>query len=226
MNAWSKRIWIVLGAVALVVVGLLMGLWLRRPANPPEVVTPPPVYRYSVDKLSLLGAKLEDLDAGRVSLSSPASWHIESRRSEYLARFRLDRSQAIPLPRITVEVREADFKQPTDATEQNLGQFRELIHASLGERALAALIDRPQELIVGDVPCVRYLVRRGFSAVSGTGGTPQTYAGEREVVQTLVAGRIYSVILDAYEGKADDYRGDLFAVVASLRFKQPTESRD
>ena len=63
--------WIVLGAAALVVVGLLMGLWLRRPANPPESTTPPPVYRYSVDQLSPLGAKLEDLDEGRVSRCAP-----------------------------------------------------------------------------------------------------------------------------------------------------------
>ena len=30
--------------------------------------------------------------------------------------------------------------------------------------------------------------------------------GEREVVETLAQGRIYSVILDTYEGKIEDYR--------------------
>jgi hypothetical protein len=219
-------VWIVLGAAALVVVGLLMGLWLGRSANPPESTNPPQPYHYSIDQLSPLGAKLEDLDAGRVSLAPPASWHPESRRNEYLARFRLDRTQVIPLPRITVEVREAQFQQPANATEQNLGELLERIHATLGERTVQALKEPPQQLVVGDVPCIRYLVRRGFSVSRGAGSAPQTYAGEREVVLTLAGGRIYSVILDAYEGKADDYRGDLFAVVASLRFQQPAESRE
>lgn len=226
MNAWSKRVWIVLGAAALVAVGLMLSLWWRRPTQPAESTNPPPVYRYSVEQLSPLGVTLEDLDGGRVSLAPPASWHLDSRRNEYLARFLLTRNQAVPLPRITVEVRAADFAQPTEVTLQNLPAFRERIQAALGERTLAALVEPPQDLIVGDVPCVRYLVRRGFSVPRGEGGTPQTYAGEREVVQTLAAGRIYSVLLDTYEGKADDFRGDLFAVVASLRFKQPTVSRD
>jgi hypothetical protein len=217
-------VWIVLGAAALVVVGVLIGLCLRYPASPLTSAAPSTIYRYSVEQLSPLGATLEGLDKGRLSVAPPATWQLEPRRKEYLARFRLGRNQVIPLPRITVEAREAEFKQPVDATEQNLGQLRERIHASFGERTIAALKETPQELIVGDVPCVRYLVRRGFSVSGGAGGTPQTYAGEREVVQTLVAGRIYSVILDAFEGTVDDYRGDLFAVVASLRFQQMADS--
>ena len=51
-------------------------------------------------------------------------------------------------------------------------------------------------------------------------------SGEREVLVTLRHGRLYTVTLDVNLGKMESYNADVFAVVAGLRFLQPTMSSE
>ena len=86
--------------------------------------------------------------------------------------------------------------------ENSLLQFFDQIKASL-DRDSVKTVEGPQPLMLGDVPCVRYVIRKGFHVKNESGAEDRSFRGEREVVETLAQGRIYSVILDTYEGKID-----------------------
>ncbi len=102
----------------------------------------------------------------------------------------------------------------------SLRQFFDQVKASLDHDSVQT-VEGPQPLMLGHVPCVRYVIRKVFQLKNESGSGSRSYRCEREVVETLTQGRIYSVILDTYEGKIEDYRRDAYAVVAGLRFQHP-----
>ncbi|MHB8971927.1 MAG: hypothetical protein ACYC3X_28125 [Pirellulaceae bacterium] len=225
----SLHRYVLLGACALVL--LLVCLAVALPGcqeSPPPDASPPQIHRYPVrelDKYATLGGYLEDLDEGRVSLAPPVGWSIMSRDKDHVARFVFSPTGASPFPRITVDVRNAGFSAPRDATEEHLLPFFDRIQASLDQDSVQTVAG-PQPLVLGQVPCVQYVIRKGFRVTNESGAGNRSFRGEREVIETLALGRIYSVILDTYEGKLEDYRADAYAVVAGLRFHQPQSTDD
>jgi hypothetical protein len=187
--------------------------------SPPPVAAPPQIHRFAPSELTALGGYLEDADDGRLSLAPPVEWRRKLRDKAYVAQFVL--TEQSPFPRITVHVREAGFRVPRDATdEDSLLKFLDQIKTTL-DRDSVTTLEGPQPLILGDVPCVRYVCLMGFHLKSASGSEDRSIRGDREVIETLTRGRIYSVILDTYEGKIEDYRADAYAVVAGLRFQHP-----
>ncbi len=178
----------------------------------------PETYRFSVDELSDLGGYLSDLDEGRLRAAPPVEWYVEPRAKDYVTRFVFDRMRQSPLPRITIEARDADFQQPRDVNQANLREFLELFTNSLSEDTLQAVEGDLLMLVLGDVPCVAYKLNKQFRVGN------RVYPAEREVIVTLSRGRIYTVSLDVYAGKLEDYRADAYAVVAGFQFLQPTSA--
>ncbi|MHB0956376.1 MAG: hypothetical protein ACYC0X_10775 [Pirellulaceae bacterium] len=212
------------GAVLAVATGLVIATGGCR-KSPPSQAAPPPIHRFDVGELAALGGYLEGLDEGRLSVAPPAGWHVKPRDKHHVVQFVLDRMEQSPFPRITVDVRTADYSMPGDVTEASLRAFFDRIKTSLHENATQT-VEGPQPLMLGSVPCVRYVVRMGFLVKKASGSGNRSFRGEREVVEALAQGRIYSVILDTYEGKLEYYRADAYAVVAGLRFHIPESTPD
>jgi hypothetical protein len=189
------------------------------------IAAPPRIHRFEVSELAELGGYLEDLDGGRLSLAPPVEWDKRPRDKDHVARFVLDRTEQSLFPRITVDVRDAGFPAPSDATEKNLLEFFDRIKASLDQKSVQT-VEGPQPLILGQIPCVRYVIRMGFQVKKESGAGNRSFRGDREIIETLAQGRIYSVILDTHEGKIDYYRADAYAVVAGLRFQHPESTED
>jgi hypothetical protein len=211
------------GGILLLAACLTMSLSGCSP-TPPPVAAPPRIHRFDPRELAELGGYVEDVDDGRLSLAPPVEWRRKLRDKAYVAQFVLTAQS--PFPRITVHVRKAGFRAPRNVTDENsLLQFLDQIKASL-DRDSVKTLEGPQPLILGDVPCVRYVILMGFHMKSESGAEDRSFRGDREVVETLTQGRIYSVILDTYEGKIEDYRRDAYAVVAGLRFQHPKSTDD
>jgi hypothetical protein len=168
-------------------------------------------YAYRVEELSDLAAYLADVDQGRLRVAPPVDWHVEPRSKDYVVRFVLYPGLDNPLPRITVESRDGGATAAADA-ETKLRQLAAMAKAVEESEPLAREIGL---LILGDVPCVRYVLPRTFRA------RERTYRGEREVLITVADRRLYTVTLDVYAGQLDDYRADAFAVMAGLQFLRP-----
>ena len=142
----------------------------------------PETYRFSVDELSDLGGYLSDLDEGRLRAAPPVEWYVEPRAKDYVTRFVFDRMRQSPLPRITIEARDADFQQPRDVNQANLREFLELFTNSLSEDTLQAVEGDLLMLVLGDVPCVAYKLNKQFRVGN------RVYPAEREVLVTLSRG--------------------------------------
>ncbi len=84
--------------------------------SPPPVVAPPQIHRFDLSELTALGGYLEDLDEGRVSLAPPVEWRRSRRDKAHVARFVL--TEQSPFPRITVEVRDAGFREPRAVSDE------------------------------------------------------------------------------------------------------------
>ncbi len=177
----------------------------------------PEVPGYTVDELSSIGSHLESLDEGRLCVAPPIEWHMVPRGKDYVVRFVRDRTNRSPLPRITVEAGETDWKKLGELSEANLKQFRDAVADDLEQKTRQALEEDVKPLKLGSILCVHYVVRKQYQV----GG--KVIRGSREVIQTLQHGRLYTVSLDVYAGKLYDYRGDAFAVMANMRFLVPEQ---
>ncbi len=171
--------------------------------------------RYEVRELRAIGPYLPDLDDERLRVAPPVDWYVVPRSSEYLVRFVRDRNNRSPLPRITMEVSPWEEERPEELDEQRVKIFRDMIAESLGASGTRALVEDVQPLVLGSIPCVRYVVDRQFQIGD------KVIAGNREVIKTIQRGRLYTLYLDVYAGKLIDYRSDAYAVMANLQFLVP-----
>ncbi len=181
----------------------------------------PTIFRYSIAELNMkLGSYLPPLDEGRVEVAPPDKWYLEPRSKNYLTRFVRDRTHQSPLPRITVQVRPADFDDPADTTEEDLLELLDLLQNQLDSESAKGLIEQPAPMVIGTIGCIRHVVRKRFQIGK------RVITADREVLQTLTQGRIYQLSLDAYRGRLADDRARLYAVLAGLNFSTPGEPSD
>ncbi len=171
------------------------------------------VKRYTIEQIGeTLGGYLPPLDNQRLRIAPPADWHVQPRSRKYLARFVFDATHRSPLPRITVTVDDANFDEPSELDDKSLGLFLDLLDSKMSDSARKGLIEPMKPMILGDIPCVRYVVgkvyRRGNRKIPG----------ESQIVKTLHAGRIYTVTLDAYRGTLLGHHNEAYVVVAGMVF--------
>ena len=184
----------------------------NAPVAPPSTG----VKHYSVDQIGeVLGGYLPPLDDGRLHVAPPAGWRVRPRSSKYLVRFVRDPTRRSPLPQITITAAPADFEQPYDLDEEALLEFQDLIEEEMSPDERKSILEPIKLMVLGDVPCLRYVVSKGFRRHE------KTIQGECQVVKTLHAGRIYTVSLDVYRGTLIANKNRAYVVVAGMEFLAP-----
>lgn len=179
---------------------------VKQPSASPEV------FKYSLEELSQIGGYLPVLDEGRLQVAPPVDWHMASRSKDYVARFLFDQNRRLALPRITVEVAEAEATDPRNLTKENLVAHVEALTSRIDDKLRQAVQESMRPMMLGDVPCVRYVVPKAFRQGD------RTLRGEREVLQTIRDGRVYTVSLDVNASMLLEFRADVYAVVATMKF--------
>lgn len=167
---------------------------------------------YETEELSPIGNYLPVLDEGRLKAAPPVDWQVASRSQDYVVRFVFDRSRRIPLPRITIGARDATANEPLNLDRENVVAFVEALMGGMDEASLQALDGRVEPLMLGEIPCARYVVDKQFRFGE------RTLPARGEVLKTIRDGRVYTVLLDANVNTLVDYRADAYAVMANLRF--------
>lgn len=172
--------------------------------NPPgdSPATAEEVLHFPATRLNA-GPYLPPVDEGRVEFVRPDHWRVMPRAQGYLARFYHQRQDQLPRILLTVEPNPHALGGPLSS--ENVAAFCELVKQQVWERK--DLLEPPLAMIIGDVPCVRYVVRASYQ------GGP----AERQIVQTIRDERLYTVDLHIYANTIEEHRDAAYAVVASFR---------
>ncbi len=178
----------------------------------PRKLASPEILGYTVEDLSVIGSYLPALDEACLQVAPPAEWHVAPRSKNYVVRFLFDRNRRLELPRITVKVSAAQEEDPRNLSKKNLVSYIQSMKKRMDEKKLQAMDGEIEPLVLGAVPCARYVVRKKFRRGE------KNVSGECEVVQTIRAGRVYTVFLDVYAGTLVRYRADAYAVMATAKF--------
>lgn len=177
-------------------------------------VTSTELKRYAVADLRVQpGDPLPPLDGGNLQIAVPQEWDWARPQSDsgkqYLIGFHRKGSSLTNLPRILIEAEEAPAEFPT-VTEASLDKFVQYVGSTVSADAVRVPV---QPLILGDIPCSRHVE----SARRKTVSVP------RQVIKTVVNGRMYTVSLEVLELQFELYRDAAYAVVASIQ--PPASSR-
>jgi len=157
-----------------------------------------------------LGDYLPPLDGGRIEIATPDGWKPMPRDSKYVVRFtELDSGGG--LPRIDVVVEENKLGGFTDVTESNVADFTAAVAKELKANG-TAVIETPIPMVIGSVPCARYVSHLKLQIGVGT------ILVERQTLALLHAGRLYKIDLLVTLNKLTESRDAAYAVCSGLRF--------
>lgn len=165
----------------------------------------PPTKKVSVSKLPPLDDYLPPLDDGKVQIAPPKGWKVMGREKNYLTRFYL--SDQIGFPRILITVDASMLEGIDTVTPENVSELASATAASLKERK-AAVLEAPRPMIIGDNALVRYVLK----------AKQRDVALEKQMLQTVVNGRLYTVDLQVNAGDIEKHRDAAYAVAAGLKF--------
>jgi len=173
------------------------------------------VKRVKVSVLPALGDPLAGLDNGRVTISPPANWFVFTEdTAKYIAKFSLFKRGDSPLPLIVVTVEDSPFAELKTVTEESLEDFA-VAMAEIKKEKGEQLFEKIRPMMIGEVPCIRYVKKANFKF-----HVPrmQIIRGERQMIQMLANGRLYTVDLRLREETITKYRDQAYAVVAGMKF--------
>ena len=157
-----------------------------------------------------LGEYLPPLDGGKIEFAVPEGWKPAPRDSKYVVRFS-SLAAGGGLPRIDVIVEEDKLGELTDLSEENVVEFTSAIAKHLDE-AGTVVIEPPLPMIIGSVPCARYVSNLKLNVGGGT------IVVERQTLALLHAGRLYKINLSVEVGKLLDSRDAAYAICSAIRF--------
>jgi hypothetical protein len=163
-----------------------------------------------------VGEYMPPLDEGRIELALPEGWKFLSRHADYVVRFY--HADPNSLPRILVTVEEATWDAAPTVSRENVEDFARHVARQLDEND-TKLIEPVKPMMIGPTPCARYVAA----------GKHHDVAVERQVIQTQLADRVYTIELQVFEGTILQYRDAGYAVAASLRpaaSAKPDDSND
>lgn len=188
----------------------------ETPAEPDEDSAPVAVSSQSASEIKRIengkgydlstGRELPNLKAGnaKLTISAPKGWVLPTRRQEYVVWFAKELGEEFP--RILVTAEPAPVGAP-DTTEANVAELAEKVAA-----AVSNPLESPKPMIVGDVPCVRYVSEAKYRATSL----------EEQVLKTIQKGQLFTVTLQAVvvtpgESPLVQFRDAGYAVLASMK---------
>lgn len=159
----------------------------------------------SLEGLPALDPPLGPLDDGRVMVSPLNNWYIPVRDSQYVIRFRLAQDIAYP----TILVTASDYEPIFDLSPENVEQFaKQVADEMAGQGASAGLVAAVAPILIGQRPAVAYQ-RRGKSGKQIV---------ERYFLETVAAGRRYSLELRALQGTLDKFQPYAWALLSGMEF--------
>ena len=200
------------GRVCLVVaVGLVSGCDRSQRVPLPQRPT-----TVKVDELPELGDAIGPLDGQRIEVAPPKGWHVPSQSSRWIVRFTASEQMRYP----SIIVRAEDHQGIFNCSRANVDQFAAEIADAFEKDKSAA----KQRMTIAPIEIGRFVgvsYRRRGRAPYGV----KKVMVERLLLDTVVAGRKYTIELQTREGDLDRYRPHLFAVAAGIKFLEP-ESGD
>ena len=160
---------------------------------------------FEVVDLAELDEPMPPLDADRIEVSPPKGWHTPSRSSEWIVRFTVSRKLSYPSIIITAE----DFEKIFNVSKDNVDEFAQQIALGLEQDPkVAKLADPVTPVEIGTLVGVTHRRRAKI----------KKSIIERQFVETVVAGRKYTLELRARKGTLDEYRPHLLAVANGIKF--------
>ncbi len=181
------------------------------PASPGAALQ---IKRVDTSQLPALGDYFPPLDEGRLMLASPSEWSWASRREGYLARIFMDKTRRTRLPRIWVTVEDPRGEATGQLTEENLVAHARFVQSCLDTDNIK-LVEPVRPLIIGTVPCVRYVRATRFRVREEKS---QSLTAERQILETIQAGRRYTIDLHVHPGTILRHRDDAYAMLAGMEF--------
>lgn len=179
------------------------------PAAPPIVAATSEIKKVDASGFTL-GDYLPPLDGGKIEIAVPDGWKPLPRDSKYVVRFARFESGG-GLPRMEVVVEENNLGGLTDVTQTNVGDFAVAVAKDL-EASGTAVIEPPLPMVIGSVPCARYVSHLKLKIGEGT------ILVERQTLELLHSGRRYKINLLVEVNKLLDSRDAAYAVCAGIRF--------
>lgn len=168
-----------------------------------------------IKKVDAAGFTLADylppLDGGRIEVAPPVDWNPMPRDSKYVVRFYKDSRNS--LPRIDVVVEENNLGGLTSITEANVAEFAAAVAKDL-EASGTAVIEPPIPMVIGSVPCARFVSRLKLKIGEGT------ILVERQTLELLHNGRLYKINLLVMPQELGESRDAAYAVCAGVRFPE------
>ncbi len=168
-----------------------------------------------VDQLPPLDATMPPVDDGRLLIAPPQGWGRAPRSENYLVQFYLDPSRQARLPRIVVHVEPWEHESISTVNSDNVLPFAELVKQQINPETLAEPV---LALMIGQRACARYVVRAAINFRSSDGTSSQRVTIERQVLETVVNNRRYTLDLQVHPGTIVRYRDHAYAVLAGMQF--------
>ncbi len=160
-----------------------------------------------VDELPELGEPMVPLDDGRIVIAPPAGWHIPPRESKWIVRFKSSLKLSYPTIMLTAE----DYEDVFNVSRSNVDEFAEQVSALLQQdEKTARLADEITPVVVKRFVGITYRRRAKV----------KKKIIERVFVETVVAGRKYTLELRTSKGTHDRFRRYLYAVAGGIQFLQ------
>ena len=175
--------------------------------------------RVPADRLPI-GGLMPPMDDGRVVLAPPQDWYVAPRRRGYVVQFYRDKTRQVRIPRVWVTVEVSPFDDLETAGVDQLQQFTQRVAERLDADGIT-LIEPVRPMVIGSTPCVRYVRQTIFTREKG--GKKERMTAERQVLEILVDGRLYTVDLHVPSRKMLAYRDAGYAVAASMQFPNAGE---
>lgn len=169
------------------------------------------VKTYSATQLPLVKQELPPLDGGRVEVPTPEGWQAGSRTTGVLARFHV--ATRTGMPQIILKVEEAPAGTP-DVTAQTVFAYATQVQAELDEQVQqqkTTLIEDVRALVLGTNAWVRYVVPGRLP-----GRDRATI--ERQILKTVVRGRVYSIDLQTHVNELLKHRDHAYAIAANMKW--------
>jgi hypothetical protein len=194
-------------ALTLILLGILLGCADSEPPLPP--VEEPRRTLVDLGGVPELADYISGLDNGRLDVAPPEGWILGSRSKGYVVRFLRGTQQQYPMILVTGK----DYQGPRDISALNVDDFA---HRIKEEESVSGPVE---PIVAGRFVGVTYRKR---------GKEPRSVNRilERLLVVTVVAGRKYGVELRAREGRLDEAKQSLFAVVDGIRFSEMPAEED
>ncbi|MHC4176417.1 MAG: hypothetical protein ACYSWU_02860 [Planctomycetota bacterium] len=166
----------------------------------------------TLDELPELADPIGPLDGQRIEVAPPKGWHVPSQSHRWIVRFTASEQLQYP----TILVTAGDYEGLSDVSKANVEEFaRQIAGAFEREKSSAKQAMTVTPIEIGRFVGVSY--RRRGKAPYGM----KEIVVERLLLDTVVAGRKYTIELRTRDGDLDRFQPYLFAVAAGIKFLQP-----